>query len=49
MRNLLNFWNLRFEFESSVISYGYQTSTNALYTTKLFESSVISYGYQTGK
>ncbi len=35
------------EFESSVISYGSQTSLNLNKETEVFESSVISYGSQT--
>ena len=35
-------------FESSVISYGSQTSNSHAQRTSEFESSVISYGSQTG-
>ena len=35
------------EFESSVISYGNQTSDGTVVQKDLFESSVISYGNQT--
>ena len=36
-------------FESSVISYGSQTTAMNIYDKGLFESSVISYGSQTLK
>ena len=36
-----------FSFESSVISYGSQTSKRKLIRSGAFESSVISYGSQT--
>ena len=41
--------NLRFEFESSVISYGSQTMKFVVKRVCMFESSVISYGSQTSK
>ena len=37
----------KLRFESSVISYGCQTSAAVTVTVKQFESSVISYGCQT--
>ena len=36
-------------FESSVISYGNQTSTTNSRKVQMFESSVISYGNQTAE